>query len=246
MIRKMKKNPSKKKRYNYSKDTVNAAFECFKILLKSKSPDINTLVNAKMADGFGIVDICALKASEGLYYARFFGYLMNNNGKLNWRIDFNQTLVPLFAAFTGDYQLLRELLTNEIKSLKLYTQAKKDWHTEHTKIWMKNHKKSEYKALFPHARLNDFKILGSYQVLCLDRKKRQKERVECVSSPLFWCMRTPANALVALLGDRGRDDYVLGLHAKQQELLCFGYLRAGGIEYPDNIAGILMQLSYEL
>ena len=110
--------------HKYSKANVNAAFECFKILLKSKSPDINTLVNSPMKDGFRIVDMCAIRASECLYYARFFRYLMNNNGKLNWRIDFNQSLVPLLAVFTGDYILLRQLLTSEIKSIELYTCTK--------------------------------------------------------------------------------------------------------------------------
>ena len=58
--------------YDYSKENVNVAFECFKIILNSKSPDINKLVNSRMQDRLAIIDVCATKISHGWYYSRFF------------------------------------------------------------------------------------------------------------------------------------------------------------------------------
>ena len=218
--------------YNYSKDNVNIAFECFKIVLNSKSPDINRLVNTTMKDGFQIIDVCAIIAGDDSYHSQFFRYLMNNDGKLNWKIDFNKSLVPTFAAFFGDYVLLRKLLTKEIKSIESYIESTLDGFKKRDIISSSSRygRGTEY-YLFPGAKLNNSEILQRFQRICREKKWSS------LSSLLFWCMQEDSENNV----NTNDDICVWNLLPFQQELLCYGYLRTGGIEYPDNIASILTQ-----
>ena len=218
--------------HNYSKVNVNAAFECFKIVLNSKSPDINKLVNSTMKDELRIIDVCAINAYRGSYYSRFFRYLIDNNGKLNWKIDFVKSLVPIFATFMGDYVLLRKLFTQEIKSIELYTKEIRSIIYRILSYFNKHY-------LFPVAKLNDFEILPRCKRIC-DQKRRSlngRETVRLLSNLLFWCLQEHNEMNV----NTNDDNYVLNLLPSRQEILCFGYLRRGGIEYPDNIASILIK-----
>ena len=66
------------------------------------------MLNERQKDGFYIVDSCASNCNK---HPRLLRYLMKNNDKLGWKIDFNETNVLILF---GNYANLREIFNKHI------------------------------------------------------------------------------------------------------------------------------------
>ena len=99
----------------YNHDSIIAAFEAFKLILECTNindNDLNKLVNTRMADQIHMVEACT---SNSMVHGEFIDYLIANNGKFGWKIDFSKTMMLQLACLVGNYDVLRKVTTEEGK-----------------------------------------------------------------------------------------------------------------------------------
>ena len=89
---------------------IKTAYNCFKLILectKYKDNEINRLVNERTVDGLHLAEVCVSQSSK---YPQFIEYLIKNNGKYDWNIDFKHTNILQLAMMVGDYRTLKTLV----------------------------------------------------------------------------------------------------------------------------------------
>ena len=104
-------------RMNYNRDSIIAAFECFRLIIECKNISsyiINRLLNSRMKDDISIVETCM---ANSIVNNKFIEYLMKNNDKHGWKIDYYQSNVLQLACLVGNYKILKYMTSTSDKTM---------------------------------------------------------------------------------------------------------------------------------
>ena len=245
----------------YNKDSINSGFEAFKMILECEnlgSDDVNKLLNTRMKDDIHIVEACM---SNSLIHPQFINYLIDNNGKYKWNIDFVQTNVLQLACLVGNYDALTKLIKNkntyhnsQTKHVKIQefgfeptTTVNVSTHVGEKMVPNWNKETLSTMVRVSDEIMNSFASLNVYKELSNDARfeesKNSTKRNES-QNLLYWCVNTSRsfvlNSTTHGQNNGSSSDYLLRLSDNKRQFLCLGYLRnVAKINYPDNIATIL-------
>ena len=215
-------------------DFIDSAFECFKLILQGtryKPNDINRLVNERMEMmddiDLHIAELCTIMAHKN---SKYINYLIENNGKYDWKIDFRQTNVLQFASLVGNYKIFEAVLTK-------YTNRNTDCSIEYFGCILQDY---------------DSFIINQFSTLELYKKKLMSTMTHNPGNLFFWCINTTNTIVCSKDTDKHEFQTITHLDFDKLRLLCTGYLRNGGcahdnnisnigIEYPDNLASIVLR-----
>ena len=217
-------------------DSVDAAFECFKLILECrtcKANEINKLVNERMEDRIHIAELCA---SMGNRYPKYINYLIENNGKYDWKIDFEKTNMLQLLVFVGDYRTFQAVIRNYVNpntgGCNIY-----DFGFGYCP-WVSN------------SSVNKFNSLQFYKLKLNYTRKYNKDNLSNLMQNLFfWCVNTTktifSSKRVGIMLNSNlyieKGDEVTHLTFSELKFLCNGYLRNCGYEYPDNLASVVLK-----
>ena len=227
-------------------DCIATAFDCFKLILECTTytpGKINKLLNQRTPDHVHIAEVCA---SNSICNRQFIDYLIDNNGKYDWKIDFTQTNVLQIAAMVGDYKTFEKVVNlHDACNINRFGCTPKEmicFGDDSCAV-------SDWFAGMKSSQLNRFASLTLYKGKIYQMGPIKQGRSRGMFKNLFyWC----ANSSREVMGAQYRSifsDYngsgVQQLKIDQLKLLCFGYLRNGDgsthIEYPEPIVTILMK-----
>ena len=201
----------------------DAAFECFKIILECPNitkKEINTLVNTRCRqapDMFNLIEICVCNSHKD---SRFIDYLISNNGKFNWTIDYSKTNALQIASLIGDYVTFNKI----VKNVNSNVDIKKFGYIPCDKngcIIKKPNRLSDF---------NQFNSLTLYHRLFNNSH---------TTNMFFWCIMYRNSCLSDIV--KLNNNCQIKRESNELELLCFGYCRNSGIKYPANLAPMLMK-----
>ena len=222
---------------NYNSDSMDAAFECFRLIMECKNISrkrLNKLLDTRMKDNIHIIETCMANSNVN---NSFIKYLISNNGKKGWKIDYRETNVLQLACLVGNYTMLKMIINdvhsggNTMTTINLenvvnqFGLTPKIFTLERHDTW-----------------LNNFQSINFYKTRCKQFGK--------VRNLLYCCINTNESIVLNFdLDPRFRPPnlgFLYQLNSNTRKLLCLGYLRNGGydnnvsnIEYPDNIATVL-------
>ena len=230
---------------NYNSDSMGAAFDCFRLIMECKNiseKNLNKLLNTRMKDNVHIIETCM---ANSIVNNSFIKYLIQNNDKKRWKIDYRESNVLQLACLVGNYKMLQMIINDIYHGMDMHKSkgSMRGIDVQNVLNQLGLTKRS-FNVTSYDICINNFQSIHFYKSICNKNDSKQFAKVR----NLFYCCINSNESIVLdlELNSDGHNaqkanhfEFLHQLNSYQRKLLCLGYLRNGGYEYPDNIATVL-------